>query len=514
MNKSLAINNLKLELSKTLPLHDTPIGVVHPYWARKPLNIIELIISNLTSKNDIVLDPFMGSGTTILAAARLGRKAYGSDINPLAVFIVQEIFKLGSDPESSLRTLRNFVSEAEKIILPLFQFENEKYVERERYTVIGNFQNGEFDLILIETVTKEFRKEKWTKRKVEPLPYKLNLPEAKKKYLRKPFDFLTSDLLYNSRIAIPEGANLSQFFTESNRVAINILLEISRNKELDLSQQKLCRFLISACLPLLRLSDKKASSQWPYWRPKNNLTSRNPIVVLHDRLKQIEEAIQWMSLQPNNINTYKKIDSTVILKECAVQKLHTFFKKKADLILTDPPYNDHVPYLEYSAFWNNILGFHVDASKYSSEIVNSDAPSRRNDTKEYLLRLEEGLGACADVLSKDGILVWFYQDQVLQSWSCLFEAAKKNKLFILDVIPIKKQRRSMKTVTSPEKTLDGDLIILFSKQILNSKLIQNKESSANSYFDKYAQEIKKMLLDGSVVELAKKYKRINQIINL
>jgi DNA modification methylase len=33
-------------------------------------------------RGDIVLDPFMGSGTTILAAERVGRRGYGLEIDP------------------------------------------------------------------------------------------------------------------------------------------------------------------------------------------------------------------------------------------------------------------------------------------------------------------------------------------------------------------------------------------------------------------------------------------------
>ena len=36
-------------------------------------------------RGDIVLDPFMGSGTTIMAAERVGRRAYGLEIDPLYV---------------------------------------------------------------------------------------------------------------------------------------------------------------------------------------------------------------------------------------------------------------------------------------------------------------------------------------------------------------------------------------------------------------------------------------------
>jgi len=38
-----------------------------------------------SSRGDIVLDPFMGSGTTILAAERVGRRGYGLEIDPLYV---------------------------------------------------------------------------------------------------------------------------------------------------------------------------------------------------------------------------------------------------------------------------------------------------------------------------------------------------------------------------------------------------------------------------------------------
>lgn len=49
----------------------------------KPLAICEYIVKLTTfSKNSVVLDPFVGSGTTAVAAKRLGRQFIGIDINP------------------------------------------------------------------------------------------------------------------------------------------------------------------------------------------------------------------------------------------------------------------------------------------------------------------------------------------------------------------------------------------------------------------------------------------------
>ena len=55
------------------------------YPTQKPLALLERLISATTAPGDTVLDPCCGSGTTLLAAARLGRTAVGIDSSPLAV---------------------------------------------------------------------------------------------------------------------------------------------------------------------------------------------------------------------------------------------------------------------------------------------------------------------------------------------------------------------------------------------------------------------------------------------
>ena len=46
-------------------------------------------IERLTKPGDVVYDPFMGRGTTILEAALLGRTAFGNDVNPLSRILVE-----------------------------------------------------------------------------------------------------------------------------------------------------------------------------------------------------------------------------------------------------------------------------------------------------------------------------------------------------------------------------------------------------------------------------------------
>jgi DNA modification methylase len=55
----------------------------HP--TAKPTLLVTDAIRDCTRRGDVVLDPFLGSGTTVLAADRIGRRAFGIEIDPLYV---------------------------------------------------------------------------------------------------------------------------------------------------------------------------------------------------------------------------------------------------------------------------------------------------------------------------------------------------------------------------------------------------------------------------------------------
>ena len=52
----------------------------HP--SQKPINLMKKLIEEYTKPNDLILDPFVGSGTTCVAAKQLGRKYIGIEISP------------------------------------------------------------------------------------------------------------------------------------------------------------------------------------------------------------------------------------------------------------------------------------------------------------------------------------------------------------------------------------------------------------------------------------------------
>ena len=72
-------NNNGRMIFNSLPMdRDTQTPKIHP--TQKPLQTLKNLILLFTDRDDVVIDPCAGSGSTLLAAEQLGRKSYGFEI--------------------------------------------------------------------------------------------------------------------------------------------------------------------------------------------------------------------------------------------------------------------------------------------------------------------------------------------------------------------------------------------------------------------------------------------------
>ncbi|MCL5960617.1 MAG: hypothetical protein M1358_15160 [Chloroflexi bacterium] len=67
----------------------TAIYNMHRYWSKKPHDAIRQYIRHYTKPDDLVLDPFCGSGGTALAGLMEGRQVIAIDRSPAATFITK-----------------------------------------------------------------------------------------------------------------------------------------------------------------------------------------------------------------------------------------------------------------------------------------------------------------------------------------------------------------------------------------------------------------------------------------
>jgi DNA modification methylase len=96
------------------------------YPLEKPVNLLRRIIQMSTNELDIVLDPFCGSGSTLVAAQELERKWIGIDISPTACRIsVDRMVKKFNFIEGDDIKLLNFIEDYKIIVnLSTSDFEN------------------------------------------------------------------------------------------------------------------------------------------------------------------------------------------------------------------------------------------------------------------------------------------------------------------------------------------------------------------------------------------------------
>lgn len=77
-------------------------GLTHNFYrypARFSPKFVRAAIEIFSEPGDLVLDPFMGGGTTVVEALALGRNAIGTDISSLAVFVAEVKTTLFDDEE-------------------------------------------------------------------------------------------------------------------------------------------------------------------------------------------------------------------------------------------------------------------------------------------------------------------------------------------------------------------------------------------------------------------------------
>ncbi|MFZ0894874.1 MAG: DNA methyltransferase [Candidatus Nitrosopolaris sp.] len=89
----------------------------HPYSAKYIPQIPNRLISVFSEKNDLILDNFVGSGTTLVESKVLGRNAIGVDINPLACLISKVKTTVIKKP--TMKEISNFLISLQRDIVHL-----------------------------------------------------------------------------------------------------------------------------------------------------------------------------------------------------------------------------------------------------------------------------------------------------------------------------------------------------------------------------------------------------------
>lgn len=130
----------------------------HP--AQFPVELIERLVLALTNKGDWVLDPFIGSGTSAIAALVHGRKAAGAEIVPEYINIAKERISLAEKGELRVRPMEREVYDPgnpEKSMPP-------KFIKIGNNDLQPHFLESKGSYITLTTLRKRVQKEETDER--------------------------------------------------------------------------------------------------------------------------------------------------------------------------------------------------------------------------------------------------------------------------------------------------------------------------------------------------------------
>lgn len=397
------------------------LSAFHKYWGKKPVECLGYLVENLTLQDDLVVDPFVGSGLIARECALRHRKFIGIDINPVSI----ELARLLSD----LPSLNEYDAALKAMELKVRKSIDESYLLADGVTASHYLWNHD---ILTEVWIS--RKGKGGREVRKPTQQDLDLFSKFANYTSSTIRPLR--LFKNSRINTTTALALTDIF--SGRALRNIDLIIN---SIPASPENLRRALfltltasvgqmssmVFAITGRGKTTGKESSKievgSWVigYWRPPLHFEI-NSWNCFRRRADKLIKALSDLG-QPRTFHVSDTADDVLsgsakiaLLNENSTESLRRLPDASVTLVLTDPPHSDRIPYLELSELWNAILG--KDAS-FEDEIVVSNARERGKTKSNYNQQMTSSIEEIDRILAPGGTLALLFNARDAESWNGL-----------------------------------------------------------------------------------------------
>ena len=466
---SVYIKEFKNAITSIKPSKNNPLYNSHMYWSQKSYNICDALIEEYTQKDDIVFDPFLGSGVTVFEALKLNRRAIGCEINDMPIFNIETILSL-SFSNKVINELEQYSSHIEilnKYYETTCPICGEKAITKKVLFDKPSRNSDSIKIIDIQYVcpTDKSGVKKPSESDYEAINHSENLrficPE---KFIK------------NSKIAVGDNEDIRCIFTNRNLVVLDHVISIS--KKYSPEAQKIIQYILISILHLCKITDTHSNSQWPLWIPKKNCVEKNVIEIIQKRIKKFNSIVIPYIKQTydnkklvSNFIELKSNSGMLIKKGCQFISTEDIPDNSVDLIITDPPYMEQVLYSEYMQLYKPFfhLNFNLD-----DEIVVSSSPERKKNEDNYFSLLDQAFSMCSKKLKPGKCMCLYFHDSNLKVWSNLINILEKNNFKFISQVHISKTV-TLKNIISPKKSLNGDSILFF--ELVNSPIVHNSKES-------------------------------------
>jgi len=454
------------------------IAALHKYWGKKPIECLNFLIERFTNQNDIVLDPFLGSGLIALETLKRKRKFIGIDINPISV----ELTRLMTDLPSYKR-IKHAISDIEKKVKNQI---NSCYLTHDNSIASHYLYDGD----KIQSV--------WTKgsknQRLELIPdekdteLQLKFSEYKARNIGK------IQFFQNSRINTSRTMTINDLFTGRALFCIDTLLDQICRYEPEV-QRALLLVLTSSSGQMSKMvfaitnrgkytgirGDRIEVGSWAigYWRPKIHFEINvwNCFINKANKLLKSLESIDrnpCVAISKSLDDLFDSNSNLLLILGDVKREIQNITTNSIDLVITDPPHGDRIPYLELSAMWNALLNVEP---VYANEIVVSNAKERGKDLELYSKSMKEVISQLFRVIKPNGIIALIFNASDRKYWEFLLNASKNKGVDFVGCFPMSYSASSI-VQDNRRGALKQDYVLIYMKPpSTNKKSVINNFSS-------------------------------------
>lgn len=424
--------------------------LMHKYWGRKAHNVVSEYIRNFTSEGETILDPFMGSGVSVIEGVKANRKAIGVDLNPISTFIVENTL--------SKTNLTLFHQLYNQILEEVYNKYNYLY---ETTCPICNKKTNIEIAVWEDNDLKRIRGycENHGKFKKDADEFDL---EQEFKY-KELFNRLDKDNLVSypkdkiHKYVKRNNKNyIYELFSERALIIISEILKLIHKIE-DESVKNLLLFSFSSMLPNVSkmlpgdLDKVMYKSGWvisKFWVPKIH-TERNVFSCFKMRCEAVLKGkTELIGLNSELANIYNHDSGNLDFLD----------NESIDYIFTDPPYGESIAYFALSHFWNSWLKHSVN---YEREIILD--PYRNKGIKNFEELINKVFKELNRVLKKEKYLSLTFHSRELKVWKVILEGVLSNGFELINIVMQPQAVSSGTQGINRKNTLKGDFIYNFKK---------------------------------------------------
>jgi DNA modification methylase len=489
---------------------NTYVYDTHSYHTKVPPAAIVDLICQYTDKNDLVLDPFCGSGMTGVASLQAGRSPILSDLSPAATFIAYNYLSSVQPFEFEQAFLKILASLQEED-LTLYGTACDKCgkIVSCEYTVwsynvtcpicahlfnLWDVARDEKPTIKESKILSVFpcpscgrRLEKRSLKRIESVPVQIgfkccgrSLQESKKipdagdlQHFQDmnsipinewfPQDHLPNGV--NTRQAINHGiVSLQDLYTRRNLRAIAKLWNLASRWESQEISLKLLFTLTSLYQRVTRLSEFR------FWGGSGNMANYNVPMIFNEQnvfrvfKRKSRDVKRWLEIRhalpeiPYRVSTQSATDLSNIPND------------SIDYVFTDPPFGANINYSEMNFIWESWLGLHTDNT--NEVIINRVQGKTAEHYKELMTR---SLREIHRVLKPGRWLSIVFHNSSASVWNVLQEAIDLAGFEVDNTQTLDKKHGTFKQFVS-DNTVGYDIILSCQKR--TAKLRASKIYSA------------------------------------